>query len=69
MTRVRTSCHGCNDADVDVPAEAILLRHLLDADEGSYTFQCPECGAIEDKPASARVAALLLTAVASYVEA
>jgi predicted RNA-binding Zn-ribbon protein involved in translation (DUF1610 family) len=68
MTRVRTSCHGCNDA-VDVPAEAILLRHLLDAEEGSYTFQCPECGAIEDKPASATIAAILLTAGASYVEA
>jgi hypothetical protein len=54
---LRMSCSSCGE--VDLPSNDILLLVQDGDEEGTYCFVCPECDELQDKPASATIAALL----------
>jgi hypothetical protein len=62
MTTIRTTCPTCDDREVDIPSGGILLLIGESEEEGSYSFMCPDCETIQDKPAEKRVADVLIEA-------
>jgi hypothetical protein len=64
MTRICATCPVCGEVELD-PTD-IVLHRVLDGDgelvAGScYRFSCPECALYVEKPADAKIAALLTT--------
>lgn len=64
MTRICATCPVCGEVELD-PTD-IVLHRVLDRDgelaAGScYRFSCPECALYVEKPADAKIAALLTT--------
>jgi hypothetical protein len=62
MATIRTTCPGCEGREVDLPSEAILLMFREEDREGTYAFVCPECEALQCKPAEVKIATLLMCA-------
>ncbi|MDP9022005.1 MAG: hypothetical protein M3N57_04735 [Actinomycetota bacterium] len=64
MTTIRATCHQCGEIDL-TPAD-IRLTVVRGADspvgpDSHYTFTCPVCRSVVDKPADERVTRLLTT--------
>jgi rRNA maturation protein Nop10 len=57
MMTIRASCPTCGD--VEFGSEAVTVRVCTADSNGSYAFQCPECGMAVAKPADQRVVDLL----------
>lgn len=59
MTTIRASCPTCGDVQLE-PAD-LLVRVCADDNQGSYCFNCPDCGFAVAKEASARIVELLVS--------
>lgn len=59
MTTIRASCPSCGDVQLE-PSD-LLVRVCADDNEGSYCFNCPECGYGVAKDASPRIVELLVS--------
>jgi predicted RNA-binding Zn-ribbon protein involved in translation (DUF1610 family) len=60
MTNIRTNCPRCGE--VEMEASVVLLSVDETSDEGSYSFVCPECLEVVEKPADEKIVTLLLSA-------
>jgi predicted RNA-binding Zn-ribbon protein involved in translation (DUF1610 family) len=60
MTAIRAKCPTCGH--VDLAANEISLLLHASGDTGMFGFTCPECRAQIDRPATRKVAALLIAA-------
>lgn len=58
MTTIKTTCSSCGD--VELRAEDLLLELSRESGTGHYEFTCPYCEAVRRRPATERVAAILL---------
>lgn len=59
MTTIKVICSWCHD-EPSLPGSAVELLLAADCSSASYRFACPACRAVTVKPASGRVAELLL---------
>lgn len=59
MTTIRASCPSCGDVQLH-PGD-LLVRVCADDNQGSYCFNCPECGFGVAKDAGARIVELLVS--------
>ena len=59
MTTIRASCSTCGD--VQLQPSDLLVRVCADDNQGSYCFNCPECGFGVAKDASPRIVELLVS--------
>ena len=59
MTSIRTKCPHCGE--VEMQARGVLLTVEPDSGEGTYTFVCPLCDQVVEKPADRRIASLLMS--------
>ena len=66
MSSVRTICPRCGE--VEMRADAISLHFDWDKDEGTYSFVCPVCEDLVEKPADGKIARLLRGAGAEIEE-
>ena len=64
MTTIRTTCDSCGD--VELTTADISLELEGSGNEGTYRFVCPECLAIQRRPASHRVVSILLATGVAY---
>ncbi len=60
MATVRASCSGCGD--VELTTREVQVQVCTATDEGTYSFVCPSCRLIVNKPAEQRVLELLVSA-------
>jgi predicted RNA-binding Zn-ribbon protein involved in translation (DUF1610 family) len=60
MTNIRTNCPRCGE--VEMEASVVLLTVDEASGEGSYSFVCPECLEVVEKPADQKIVTLLLSA-------
>jgi hypothetical protein len=60
VATVRASCSGCGD--VELTTREVQVQVCTATDEGSYSFVCPSCRLIVNKPAERRVIDLLVSA-------
>ncbi len=60
MTLIRTTCPRCGE--VEMGADAVLLSVRHPSQEASYRFECPRCRDQVEKPADAKIVALLVSA-------
>ena len=60
MATVRASCSGCGD--VELTTREVQVQVCSATEEGTYSFMCPSCRLIVNKPAEARVIELLVSA-------
>ena len=60
MTTIRATCPDCGE--VEMEAQAITLSVRETDGEGSYSFTCPSCSNLVEKPADRKVVMLLLSA-------
>jgi predicted RNA-binding Zn-ribbon protein involved in translation (DUF1610 family) len=60
MTAIRAKCPTCGH--VDLAANEISLLLNSSGEQGTFGFTCPECSAQIDRPATRKVAALLIAA-------
>jgi predicted RNA-binding Zn-ribbon protein involved in translation (DUF1610 family) len=60
VATVRASCPSCGD--VELTTREVQVQVCSATDEGSYSFLCPSCRLIVNKPAEARVVDLLVSA-------
>jgi predicted RNA-binding Zn-ribbon protein involved in translation (DUF1610 family) len=60
MTNIRTNCPRCGE--VEMEAAVVLLTVDEASGEGSYSFVCPECLEVVEKPADQKIVTLLLSA-------
>lgn len=58
MTTIKTTCFTCGD--VELRADDLLLELSQQDGTGHYQFTCPYCESVRRRPASQRVAAILL---------
>jgi hypothetical protein len=59
MTSIRTKCPHCGE--VEMQARGVLLTVEPVSGEGTYTFVCPLCDQVVEKPADRRIASLLMS--------
>jgi hypothetical protein len=57
MTSIRTNCPRCGE--VEMGANVVLLTVEPGAEEGSYSFVCPVCQDLVEKPADKKIVSLL----------
>ena len=57
---VRASCPGCGD--VELTTRDVTVQMCSATEEGTYSFVCPTCRLIVNKPAETRVIELLVSA-------
>jgi hypothetical protein len=60
VATVRASCSGCGD--VELTTREVQVQVCTATDEGTYSFVCPSCRLIVNKPAEQRVIELLVSA-------
>ncbi|HET9060654.1 MAG TPA: hypothetical protein VFN61_12090 [Acidimicrobiales bacterium] len=60
MATVRASCPTCGD--VELTTREVQVQVCSATDEGTYSFLCPNCRLIVNKPAEQRVVELLVSA-------
>ncbi len=60
MATVRASCSGCGD--VELTTREVQVQVCSATEEGTYSFMCPSCRLIVNKPAEPRVIELLVSA-------
>jgi predicted RNA-binding Zn-ribbon protein involved in translation (DUF1610 family) len=60
MTNIRTNCPRCGE--VEMEASVVLLTVDEASGEGSYSFVCPDCLEVVEKPADQKIVTLLLSA-------
>lgn len=58
MATIRASCDHCGD--IELTTADVAVQVCVDDNQGSYSFQCPECAAIVVKPAEPRTVDLLV---------
>jgi len=59
MATVRASCQDCGD--VELTTQQVQIQVCSATDEGTYSFLCPSCRLIVNKPAEQRVIELLIS--------
>jgi hypothetical protein len=64
MTTIRTTCETCGD--VELTTTDISLELAGSGQEGVYRFMCPTCLSTQRRPASQRVASILLATGVAY---
>ena len=64
MTNVHTVCTDCGV--IELSARNIVLVLGADGSTGHYSFACPGCGNIQERPADHRRVGLLLAAQVVY---
>lgn len=57
MTSIRTNCPRCGE--VEMRADVISLAVEQDSEEGVYSFVCPVCEDVVEKPADRKIVSLL----------
>jgi predicted RNA-binding Zn-ribbon protein involved in translation (DUF1610 family) len=57
MTSIRTNCPRCGE--VEMRADVILLTVEPHSGEGTYSFVCPSCDDLVEKPADRKIVSLL----------
>jgi hypothetical protein len=57
MTSIRTNCPRCGE--VEMGANGVLLSVEPGAEEGFYSFVCPVCEDLVEKPADKKIVSLL----------
>jgi hypothetical protein len=57
MTSIRTNCPQCGE--VEMRADVILLTVEPQSGEGTYSFVCPSCEGLVEKPADRKIVSLL----------
>jgi predicted RNA-binding Zn-ribbon protein involved in translation (DUF1610 family) len=57
MTSIRTNCPRCGE--VEMRADVILLTVEPTSGEGTYSFVCPSCEDLVEKPADRKIVSLL----------
>jgi predicted RNA-binding Zn-ribbon protein involved in translation (DUF1610 family) len=57
MTSIRTNCPRCGE--VEMRADVILLTVEPQSGEGTYSFVCPSCEDLVEKPADRKIVSLL----------
>jgi predicted RNA-binding Zn-ribbon protein involved in translation (DUF1610 family) len=57
MTSIRTNCPQCGE--VEMRADVILLTVEPHSGEGTYSFVCPSCEDLVEKPADRKIVSLL----------
>ena len=60
MATVRASCPTCGD--VELTTREVQVQMCSATEEGTYSFLCPACRLIVNKPAEQRVVELLVSA-------
>lgn len=65
MATVRASCPGCGD--VELTTREVKVQVCTATEEGTYSFVCPTCRLIVNKPAEPRVIELLISAGARVI--
>jgi hypothetical protein len=60
VATVRASCPTCGD--VELTTREVQVQVCSATDEGTYSFLCPACRLIVNKPAEQRVVELLMSA-------
>jgi hypothetical protein len=60
VATVRASCPTCGDVELTTPE--VQVQVCTDTDQGTYSFVCPSCRLIVNKPAERRVVDLLVAA-------
>ena len=60
MTSIRTNCPRCGEVEMD--ASLVLLTLHGDSGEGTYSFVCPVCEEVIEKPADRKIVTLLRSA-------
>jgi predicted RNA-binding Zn-ribbon protein involved in translation (DUF1610 family) len=60
MTNIRTNCPRCGE--VEMEASVVLLSVDEASGEGTYSFVCPDCLEVVEKPADQKIVTLLLSA-------
>jgi predicted RNA-binding Zn-ribbon protein involved in translation (DUF1610 family) len=60
MTNIRTNCPRCGE--VEMEASVVLLSVDEASGVGSYSFVCPDCLEVVEKPADQKIVTLLLSA-------
>ena len=64
MTTIKTTCEWCGDVELE-PAD-LSLELDPTQESGVYLFTCPNCIAIQRRPANPRVVNVLLATGVSY---
>ena len=64
MTTIKTTCDHCGEIHLE-PSDIALELGTADTD-GIYRFVCPDCFAIQRRPATSRVVSILLATGVSY---
>ena len=64
MTTIKTTCDHCGEIHLG-PSDIALELGSAKAD-GSYRFVCPECFAVQRRPATSRVVSILLATGVTY---
>jgi predicted RNA-binding Zn-ribbon protein involved in translation (DUF1610 family) len=60
MTSIRTNCPRCGE--VEMEASLVLLTIHGSSGEGTYSFVCPVCEEVIEKPADRKIVTLLRSA-------
>jgi predicted RNA-binding Zn-ribbon protein involved in translation (DUF1610 family) len=60
VATVRASCPSCGD--VELTTRDVKVQVCKATEEGTYSFMCPSCRLIVNKPAETRVIELLVSA-------
>jgi predicted RNA-binding Zn-ribbon protein involved in translation (DUF1610 family) len=60
MTSIRTNCPRCGE--VEMAASLVLLTLHGEGGEGTYSFVCPLCEEVVEKPADRKIVTLLRSA-------
>jgi hypothetical protein len=60
MTSIRTNCPRCGEVEMD--ASLVLLTLQGNTGEGVYSFVCPVCEEVIEKPADRKIVTLLRSA-------
>jgi hypothetical protein len=60
MSRIKASCQDCGD--IEVTSSELQVLTCLGTGDSTYSFLCPSCRLIVNKPAEQRVVELLVSA-------
>jgi len=64
MTTIKTTCERCGDVELEPSDLALELDPTQES--GVYLFTCPNCIAVQRRPANPRVVNVLLATGVSY---
>jgi hypothetical protein len=67
MTSIRTNCPQCGE--VEMEARVVFLTVRSETGEGTYSFVCPVCETLVEKPADRKIVVLLRSAGVELSEA